>query len=329
VHLLLIRQLLLYFGPQDSYNKAVRWDQQMHIFQANLGEIAALAAAFCWTLNAVAFEAAGKEVGSLSVNYIRFFVAFPLLTLANLATRGLAFPTDATAVIWFYLSLSGLIGFVLGDIFLFQAFVEIGSRLTLLITSLGPPIAALAGFLIMKERISPLGLLGMSTTIFGIGLVVLTGNPKEKKVTFNRPLRGIVFAFLGALGQALGLIFSKMGMGTYSPLAATQIRILAAFFAFTLMITLGKKWPEIRRAFGHKKAIGQITLGAILGPVVGVTLSLLALQFAPAGVVSSITSLSPILIIPFSLLVLEEKVLPKEILGALISIAGVVLLFLR
>jgi drug/metabolite transporter (DMT)-like permease len=280
-------------------------------------------------MNAMAFEAAGKKVGSLSVNYIRFFVAFPLLTMTAFFTRGLAFPLDATSDAWIYLSLSGLIGFVLGDIFLFQALVEIGSRVTLLIKSMGPPLAALAGFLLMGERISPLGLVGMLVTMFGISLVILSRNPEEKRMRLNRPLRGVFFAFLGAVGQAMGLIFSKLGMGSYNPLAATQIRTIAALITFSILITVWKKWPEIRVAFKDKRAIAQIAMGAILGPFIGVTLSLVALQYAPAGVVSSLTSISPILIIPFSIGIFKEKVLPKEILGALISILGVILLFLR
>lgn len=254
----------------------------MTFLHAHLGEIAALATAVCWTLNAMAFEDAGKRVGSLAVNYLRFFVAFPLLTAAAFFTRGAAFPADASASAWFYLSISGLIGFVLGDIFLFQALVEIGSRISLLIKSMGPPLAALAGFLILGESISP-----------------------------------------------LGLVFSKLGMGDYNPLAATQIRIIAAFISFTVLITLRKKWPEIRAAFKDRKALGSIAVGAVLGPFIGVTLSLAALQHAPSGIVSSLTSLSPILIIPFSVGVFKEKVLPKEILGALISIIGVIILFLR
>ena len=301
----------------------------MNLLQANLGEIAALATAICWTMNAMAFEAAGKKVGSLSVNYIRFFVAFPLLVITAFFTRGLAFPVDAAPSAWLYLSLSGLIGFVLGDIFLFQALVEIGSRITLLIKSMGPPLAALAGFLLLGEKISPVGVVGMLVTMFGISLVILSRNPEEKRMRFNRPFRGIFFAFLGAVGQAIGLIFSKLGMGSYNPLAATQIRIIAAFITFTILITVWKKWPEIWAAFKDKKAIGQIAIGALLGPFIGVTLSLLALQHAPAGIVSSLTSISPILIIPFSMAIFKEKVLPKEILGALISILGVILLFLR
>lgn len=300
----------------------------MSQIQLHFGELAALLAAFCWSFNALAFEAAGKRVGSLSVNYLRIFVAFPLLAITAFITRGLPLPTDATGTAWFWLSISGLIGFVLGDIFLFEAFVAIGSRISLLINSMGPPIAALAGFIIMGETISPLSLLGIFLAMFGIAIVILSRNPQEKKIKFNRPIRGIFYAVLGALGQALGLVFSKLGMGTYNAMAATQIRLIAALIAFTVIITLRKKWPEIRQAFGNKEALGFIAIGATLGPFIGVTASLVALQYTAAGIVSSITSISPVLIIPFSILIFKEKVLPKEVLGALISIFGVILLFL-
>jgi drug/metabolite transporter (DMT)-like permease len=299
-----------------------------HTAISHLGELAALTAALCWSLNAMAFEVAGKRVGSLAVNYLRIFVAFPLLTLTALLTRGMPLPSDAAPEAWFWLSISGLIGFVLGDIFLFQALVEIGSRISLLISSLGPPITALISFVILGESISLRGLLGIFVVMLGIALVVLNRNPQEKKVKLNRPLRGVVFAFLGALGQAMGLVFSKLGMGSYNALAATQIRLLAAFAAFTLLITVRRKWPEMARALRDRRAMGCISLGAVLGPFLGVTASLVALQHTAAGIVSSLSSLSPVLIIPLSMLFFKEKVLPKEVLGALISIAGVILLFL-
>lgn len=296
--------------------------------QTHIGEIAALITALCWTLNAIAFESAGKKVGSLSVNYIRLFIAFLLLSICSFVTRGIALPVDATAHTWFWLLISGLIGFVLGDLFLFQAYVEIGSRISLLIMSAAPPITALAGFLIMGEKISPLGLLGMFITMAGICLVILSRNPAEKKVQFNRPVRGLIYACIGALGQAFGLIFSKFGMGTYNAFAATQIRIIAAFIGFTVIITMKNKWPEIRAAFKDRKAIGEITLGAIFGPFIGVTFSLLAVRYTETGIVSSISSISPVIIIPASIMIFKEKVLPKEILGAFISLVGVILLFL-
>ena len=251
-----------------------------------------------------------------------------MLSISTYITRGLILPTDATTSAWFWLLISGLFGFVLGDLFLFEAFVEIGSRISLLIMSASPPITALAGFLFMKEKISILALIGMGLNMLGISLVILSRGAGEKKVELNRPVKGIIFACLGAIGQAAGLIFSKIGMGSYNPLAVTQIRIIAAVIGYTIIITLRSKWKEIIDSFKNKKAMWQIAAGSVTGPFIGVVLMLIALQHTATGIVSSITSISPIIIIPASILIFKEKILPKEILGAFISIAGVMLLFL-
>lgn len=296
--------------------------------QSHIGEIAALITAICWALNGIAFESAGKKIGSLSLSYIRLYIAFVLLCITAYFMRGIALPLDADLNNWIWLSLSGIIGFVLGDIFLFQAYIEIGSRISLLIMSAAPPLTALISFFILGERISALGLLGIFITMIGIGLVILSKNQVGNKVEFNRPVKGLIYASIGALGQALGLIFSKKGMGTYDPLAATQIRIIAAALVLTLLITKNKKWPEILESMKNKSAMPALVAGSIFGPFVGVAFSLLAVKYTATGIVSSISSISPILVIPASIYIFKEKVTPKEILGAVVSIAGVILLFL-
>lgn len=299
------------------------------MLQSHLGEAAALTTAFCWTITAVAFEAAGKRVGSLAVNFIRLFFAFVFLSTYTFITRGMFLPLDATGSAWFWLLLSGLVGFVIGDLFLFQAYVEIGSRISLLIMSAVPPITAITGFLLMGERITPLGFAGMFITIGGIALVILSKNTDDKKVCLSRPVKGLLYAFIGALGQTFGLVFSKVGMGgTYSPFAATQIRLIAAFIGFAIVITVSKNWSKQFEALKDNKALQAISIGAFFGPFLGVSFSLLAVQYTATGIVSTITSVSPILIIPASIVIFKEKVLPKEILGAFISIIGVALLFL-
>ncbi|KJR47712.1 hypothetical protein UF75_1912 [Desulfosporosinus sp. I2] len=296
--------------------------------QSHLGEIAALATAACWTITAVAFESAGKKVGSLSVNIIRLVIALLLISGFNLFARGMILPFDASGSTWIWLTISGLIGFVIGDLFLFQAYVQVGSRISMLIMSTVPPITAIAGFVLMGERITLLGLAGMLITISGIALVILTKSSTDKKIEFTHPIKGLIYAFIGALGQAFGLVFSKFGMGSYNPVAATQIRIIAAIFGFAVVITVSKNWENVYIALKDSKAMKNISIGSFFGPFIGVSLSLLAVQHAPTGIVSTIMSITPILIIPVSILFLKERVFPKEIIGAFISLIGVSLLFL-
>ncbi|WP_298839468.1 DMT family transporter [Clostridium sp.] len=298
------------------------------MFQSHLGEIAALATAFCWTITAVSFEAAGKKVGSISVNLIRLIIAFILISIYNLFSRGMILPIDASSSTWLWLTFSGIIGFVIGDLFLFQAYVEVGARISMLIMSTVPPITAIAGFLIMGEKITLLGLAGMIITIVGISLVILTKNPGNKKVRLSHPIKGLAYAFIGALGQAFGLVFSKFGMGSYDPFAATQIRIIAAIIGFSIVISILKKWGALIVAVKDRRAMKYISIGSLFGPFLGVSLSLLAVQHASTGIVSTITSITPILLIPVSIIVFKEKIFPREMFGAIITLLGISLLFI-
>lgn len=298
------------------------------MIQSHIGELAAFATAVCWTVTPIAFEAAGKKVGSLTVNFIRLIIAFILLGLFTLFTRGLFLPLDATRSNWIWLTVSGLIGFVIGDLFLFESYVKIGARISLLVMAAVPPITALAGFLILHETLGFFDILGMLITVSGIALVILVKGTNEKKIKLAHPIKGITYAFIGALGQSFGTIFSKMGMGSYNAFAATQIRIIAAIIGFATVVTFRGHWKNIFKALKNSRAIGEITVGSVFGPFLGVSLSLLAVQYTTTGVSSTITSISRILIIPISIFVFKEKVSIKEIIGAFITIAGVALFFI-
>ena len=129
------------------------------------GELAALGTAVCWTITALCFEAAGRRVGSLTVNLLRLVLAIGLLAAAGWVFRGLPLPTDATPRAWLWLTVSGLVGFTFGDLCLFRAFVVLGSRLSTLMMSLAPPLAALIGWLVLGEVLSGRDLLGMTLTV--------------------------------------------------------------------------------------------------------------------------------------------------------------------
>lgn len=298
------------------------------MLESNIGELAALATAICWSLSATFFEMSGKKVGSLAVNYIRLITGFILICLFTLFTRGYLLPIDANSKNWIFLSISGLIGFFIGDLFLFQSYLELGSRVSMLIMASSPPITALLGFIVFGEKLSFLNMLGMIITLLGIAIVILSRADEDNKVKVNYSIKGLSYAFLGALGQAVGLIFSKLGMGSYNPFAATQIRIIAGFIGFTALILYSKKLEDIKKAFKDKKALITITIGSIFGPFVGVGLSLLSLQHTTAGISSTITSITPVTIIPLSIYVFKEKIKVKEIMGAIITVIGVAILFL-
>ena len=293
-----------------------------------LGELASLATAICWAISPIAFEYAGKKVGSLSVNFIRLIIAFIFIGMYTFFTRGMFFPLDATPENWIWLLISGVIGFVIGDFFLFEAYVRIGARLTMLIMATVPILSALADYIIAGQKITLLDVIGMLVTIYGIILVLLVKDSSNKTMKLSHPIKGIFYAFMGAMGQAFGLIFSKVGMGSYDAFASTQIRTIAGIIGFLIIITYSKEWKNIFNVCKQVRVMKYITLGSFFGPFLGVSFSLLALQYTATGIASTIMSISRILIIPASIIIFHEKVTRKEMLGAFISIIGVSILFL-
>jgi drug/metabolite transporter (DMT)-like permease len=298
------------------------------------GEFAALLTAFFWTITALAFESASKKVGSLSVNLIRLVAAFVFLSIFSWIARGVIFPTDASTHNWIWLSLSGLVGFVLGDLFLFRAYVVVGARISMLIMALAPPIAALIGWIGLGETINYKQGIAMLLTFAGIALVILRrelDDPEQingrKKIKFSYPIAGLLLAFGGAVGQGGGLVLSKYGMADYDVFSAVQIRVLTGIVGFTMLFFILRRWDALGKALKNKKAMGRLSIGAFFGPFLGVSFSLWAIKFTTTGVASAIMSIVPVLIIPFSVLIMKEKFNPKELIGAVIAMAGVFLFF--
>lgn len=298
------------------------------MFSNHIGEFAALFTACCWTVTALAFESASNKVGSVAVNLLRLLLALVFLSIFSYFIRGKLLPFDASAHAWMWLSLSGLIGFVVGDLFLFESYTIIGSRISMLIMTLVPPITALLSWIMLDETLTLFNFLGMSLTLGGIAIVIVNKGTGERMFSFTHSLKGILFAFIGAVGQAVGLVFSKVGMGNYSAFAATQIRIITGIIGFAIVVTVWKKWKNVRNAVKNKPAIKRIGLGSVFGPFLGVSFSLFAVQHAHAGIASTIMAIVPVLIIPASLIFLHQKVTLKEIIGAVISVSGVALFFL-
>ncbi|MDK2908837.1 MAG: hypothetical protein PWR20_404 [Bacteroidales bacterium] len=292
------------------------------------GEIAALLAAFLWTGTALAFEIASKRLGSLTVNLLRLALAFIYLLIFNYFYRGLPLPTDAGVHSWFWLLLSGVAGFVFGDFFLFSAFRVMGARTTMLIQTLVPPFTAFIGFLVLGEVMSWMHLAGMMLTMSGIALVVVNRGNGNGRPGLNFPVRGLVYALAGAVGQATGLVLSKYGMGSYSPFAATQIRIIAGIIGFFIIVVLKSHWSEIRIGIKDRKGMRALILGSILGPFLGVSFSLLAIQKTQAGIASTLMGLTPVLILAPSALLFKQKVTLREWIGAAVSVMGASLFFL-
>ncbi|MHC1779695.1 MAG: EamA family transporter [Bacteroidales bacterium] len=339
--------------------------------QQYFGELIAIAVAVSWTFTALFFEFAGNRIGSLAVNLLRLFFAFFLLGALLYFTTGSLLPVNADGKTWLWMSLSGLVGFVFGDLCLFYSYILITARFSQLLMTLAPPFAALFGWMMLGEKLSPMGFLGMAVTLTGIAISILKkggktqpsgngqikdetliagvssmsvvtdpGSSAKRGIHLHLPLKGVLLGLGGALGQGLGIVLSKIGMNHYAdaaqgtevasyiPFAATQMRIITGVIGFALIIFLTGRRALLTTGIKDRKAVAAIFMGAIFGPFVGVSLSLMAVQHTNTAIASTIMATTPIIILIPYVLLYKKRISPIEILGAILSVAGVSLFFM-
>jgi drug/metabolite transporter (DMT)-like permease len=296
---------------------------------AYIGEIAALFTSFCWSLSAIGFTKSTQQVGSQITNRVRVFLAMLMLILINAVLYGQPIPLHAGVSRWAWLGVSGVIGLSLGDAFLFQAYHEIGPRLGLLLLSLAPIFGTAIAWIFFGQTLNLFQIAGIIVTLGGIAWVVMArpvaGDGNVRRVTG----RGILFGTLAALGQATGLVFSQQGMTAgFSPFAGTLIRMFAAVATLWIVAVFQRRAATtITTITQRPAALRWVTFGALFGPVIGVSSSLLAVQHTGIGVASTLMALPPVFMLPLSYFVFKERFGWQAIAGTVIAMAGVALLF--
>jgi drug/metabolite transporter (DMT)-like permease len=183
----------------------------------------------------------------------------------------------------------------------------------------------------------------MAVTLSGIAISILSRSGEGHKLTLKLPLKGVLLGVGAGMGQGVGLVLSKIGLQHYAealpadapaafdwamPFAATMIRSLTGLVGFAVWMALLGQLPQLRAAVHDRAGMKFTGLTTLFGPFIGVSLSLMAVQYARAGIASTLMALTPVLIILPYALIYKQKVTPKEILGVCISMTGVALFFL-
>jgi drug/metabolite transporter (DMT)-like permease len=194
--------------------------------------------------------------------------------------------------------------------------------------ALAPPIAAVVGWLVLGEKLDLVDCMGMALTLSGIMWVVLERKGDGPDKAQRHPASGVLLGLFGAAGQAVGLVLSKKGMGEYNAFAATQIRILAGIAGFSLLFFILKWWGRVFEGVKDRTSMGFAALGALMGPFLGVSLSLVAVQHTQTGIAATIMAMTPVFIIPPLMIIHGEKVSLRAVLGAVVAVGGVALLWL-
>ena len=308
----------------------------------HLGEIISLAVAVSWTVTAIFADKASHRIGSMSTNVLRLALASVFLAVLLWVTVGHPYPVFADGQAWLWLGLSAVVGYVFGDWCLFNSYLVIGARFGQLFMTLAPPMAAIAGWALLGETLTWKSILAMVVTLSGIAISILSKG-EGLKMKLSLPLKGVLLGLGAGAGQGVGLVLSKIGMQHYEaavpadapqlmdtmlPFASTMIRALIGTVGFLCLMVLQKDLPKLKAAVHDRKGFTYALFLTFFGPFLGVSLSLMAVQYTDAGIASTLMALTPVLIIlPYAILY-KQKVRFKEIVGVTVSMIGVAMFFL-
>ena len=304
------------------------------------GELIALITTLCWSLGIFPFTEAAKRIGSAPLNQYRLLLAWIIISIILFFWNDLNFVelfTEPQPYHFIFLGLSGIIGFSIGDYCSFNSFKLLGPKLASLYTTFAPGAALLIGYIALNESVNLIGIFGILITVSGV--IWLTLSKKDSnaatQVGYTRDKRGIIYGIIGALCQGTGLVLSKYGIDYYEvklqTMHAVWIRLLFAFSAaFIVSLLAGKLKANSKPIFTNEKNnLPFLFFGTILGPVMGVTLSLFAIQKLEVAVAQTIFALLPLFVLPISLIIYKERITSQSVFACLLALVGVLLLIWR
>lgn len=299
------------------------------MLQSHLGELVAVLTAVLWAFTSLSFAVASRRVGPQAVNRLRLLLAIPFLSLAHLFVRGSLLPDGIGLERWFWLALSALSGLVVGDTLLFYAYAKIGPRLSMLLMAAVPVLSTLLGWVVLKERLDITQLIAIFITVVAIEWVVLEHRPADVSSQTRPSVSGIISGLGAAFSQALGLILSKQGMsGDFPALSASIIRVATAASIVWATAALQRRAGSTLKLLHDALTRRSILAGTILGPVLGMTMSLVAVQLSEVGIASTLMALSPVLLLPMTHWQLQERITLRGVTGTLGAMLGVAILLL-
>lgn len=295
-----------------------------------IGEIASLATAAMWAVASVLYGKTSLNAWTMNLakNVLASVVLVIHLYLISLWTNRPMLAADATA--WSWLSVSGLIGIVLGDTFYFRSLQILGPRRALIVTIAVPAFAVVLGWCFLHESLTVLTVSGMGVTLVGVAWVISErANEAESPGLYPGSVRaGMVFGLLGALCQAVGQVASKLGMdqGSCVPLEASFIRLSVSAGIIGGAMLLSRTLTTAYKDIARRDVVRWLVPACFLGTYLGIWFSQIAVKHTNVAVATTLMSTSPLFAIPLVVIFLRQRVSMRAVAGTLITILGVVLL---
>lgn len=293
-----------------------------------LGQILAIIATITYAENSIIFSYLGNKISPRATVHVRLWIAVPIVILIALAMEGNFF-VQANLHTWIILIISGIFGYFLSDSLSIWAFTNIGPRETMVIMTVNPIFNSFLSYFFFTETLSAKQMFAILITIAGIIILILNQDKEDDEIKKKHQVKGVIFAVLAALFQGFSNIFAKSALSTIDPISTNAIRMIGGLLAAVLFaVFFRKEFFNDFKAFNNKKHLSLLFIATITGPILGMSLLLTAFNMSPIGLLTAIIQISPIFILIYELIFQKKHIKTLEIIGTLISVFGVMLMFI-
>jgi len=304
-----------------------------------LGESAALAAAALWAAASVIFRRLGDDdVSPLAMNLLKCSIALVLLVATSVVLVGRGWPTDLGWTNTTILAVSGVVGLTLGDTAFFASLTRIGSRRSLLLRALSPPLTALLAIPVLGEPLTIKMCAGMILTVGGVVWVIMEREPgpapdpdeplKAEDDGFSREeLVGLGYGVAASVLEAVGAVLTKWGGNDIPALDISIVRLLFGTLGLVIVVGATARIREVVEPMTVKRKAWLVVVATFFGTYLGIWLSMAGIRYTYTGVALTLASTSPVWILPLTHFFEDDTVTARAVVGAIVAVVGIAVLF--
>lgn len=289
------------------------------ISDPTLGALCALGAALAWSVTSLLARSIIAHYGSVTINAVRSGIAGTLLVTWVVVREGPAPLVTMSWATFALLTVSIVAAIAVGDSVFFESTRAIGLGRAMTIATTYPIGAALLAAAFFGEVITVAVALGTLLTLSGVGVIVSSR-------TEARPERlwfGVWTAVIASIAWAVSTVMMKPPLREIEPLTAQAIRLpLASVLLFLTPWTRGTLAALRDGGRGPLLRMGVLSVVTAFSSVLFVA----SLKYAGVTVGAVLSSTAPLFAIPLGVMFLGERVSPAIVVGALIAVAGIVVL---
>ena len=292
-----------------------------------IGTICALTAALSWAGSSTILKSLTTRIDTLSLNTLRLCVtSLLLLALIPLSGRGTEF-INTPLMPLAYLIISGVIALAIGDTIFIKSLSYLNVSQAFPIAQCSNPVfTMLLAVLLLGESFTWVTGLGAFFVLLGIYLITSTRMaPSINSASRRIRGKGIILALIAGAVWAIAAVTLKLGVIGMDPLVAAAIRMSSATIVLLpFALSQRKKGALQLRKYGFRSLALAVTSG-LIDYGIGMVFFIIAIQLIGAGKTVVLAATSPLLLLPFSVFILKERLTRLTLLGIFTGIAGICL----